>query len=243
MNFNINLKNDYSYLFQSMNTSANSGMSGMSSILSDYSSIKNGSYGKLLKAYYAKDTDTRVKDIVNNREQNKNEVSAQDAEKLNKIRTESDSLQKSAGKLLSKDKDSVFNKMDKEAIYQAVDQFVNSYNSVLSASKSAGNESVSNRVNSMVNETMINKKALGNMGITIGEDNTLSLNKETFEKADMNSVKSLFNGNGSYGYHVSAQAGFVNSAAEREASKASSYTGSGKYNQTMNIGNLFNGYF
>ena len=87
MNFNINMKNDYSYLFQSMNTSANSGMSGMSSILSDYSSIKNGSYGKLLKAYYAKDTDTRVKDIVNNREQNKNGVSAQDAEKLTPYRS------------------------------------------------------------------------------------------------------------------------------------------------------------
>ena len=46
--YNTNV--DYSYLFGGMQTPlAGSGFS-----LSDYASIKNGSYGKLLKAYYAK---------------------------------------------------------------------------------------------------------------------------------------------------------------------------------------------
>ena len=50
-------KNDYSYLFNSMNTSGSNSGSGSNLFnainLSDYSSIKTGAYGKLLKAYYA----------------------------------------------------------------------------------------------------------------------------------------------------------------------------------------------
>ena len=44
-----NLKPDYSYLFQSMT----GGNSASLNFLSDYASIKNGSYGKLMKAYYS----------------------------------------------------------------------------------------------------------------------------------------------------------------------------------------------
>ena len=46
--YNTNV--DYSYLFGSTQASSTSG----SFSLSDYAAIKNGSYGKLLKAYYAK---------------------------------------------------------------------------------------------------------------------------------------------------------------------------------------------
>lgn len=42
---------DYSALFGG---TSNSSSLGSTNILSDYASIKNGSYGKLLKAYYAK---------------------------------------------------------------------------------------------------------------------------------------------------------------------------------------------
>ena len=42
------MKQNYSFLFQSM--SGNSNLN----FLSDYMSIKNGSYGKLMKAYYGK---------------------------------------------------------------------------------------------------------------------------------------------------------------------------------------------
>ena len=45
---NVDSSQDYSYLFQSLS----SGGMGNLNFLSDYSSIKNGSYGKLMKAYY-----------------------------------------------------------------------------------------------------------------------------------------------------------------------------------------------
>ena len=45
-------KQNYSYLFQSLSSSG--GGMGNLNFLSDYASIRNGSYGKLLKTYYAK---------------------------------------------------------------------------------------------------------------------------------------------------------------------------------------------
>ena len=63
MNINFGgLKQDYSFLFSGLNSSRNSSNNLLTSInLSDYNSIKTGTYGKLLKAYYKKD-DVDTKD-------------------------------------------------------------------------------------------------------------------------------------------------------------------------------------
>lgn len=47
----LNLFNYNSSLFSGMSSNS----SGMSSMLGDYMAIRNGSYGKLLKAYYSQD--------------------------------------------------------------------------------------------------------------------------------------------------------------------------------------------
>ena len=266
----INLKNDYSYLFSSLNQNKNNtnSLAGLTSLLGDYSSIKSGSYGKLMKAYYAEMGSDKVSNKVNNdkpddAEQNEsvsNVVTKADAQKLNKVQTATDDLKESAEALYENGSKSVFNQKnittkdengvettkkdyDTEAIYSAVNQFVKDYNSVLSTAGSADNSTVTSRVDIMMNNTSNNEKALVKVGITIGEDGTLSLDKDAFMKADVSSVKSLFNETNSYGYHVSAQATMINSAAEREASKAATYTADGDYNSFMNTGNLYNSYF
>ena len=53
MSINIQAKTNYSFLFSGLSSSASNALSG--NWLADYASIKNGSYGKLMKAYYAKD--------------------------------------------------------------------------------------------------------------------------------------------------------------------------------------------
>ena len=50
MSITIQARTDYSYLFSSLGTSSSSGTN--LNFLSDYASIKNGSYAKLMKAYY-----------------------------------------------------------------------------------------------------------------------------------------------------------------------------------------------
>ena len=53
---NVGGNQDYSYLFQ--NLSSSSGGMGNLNFLSDYASIKNGSYGKLMKTYYGTTQDS-----------------------------------------------------------------------------------------------------------------------------------------------------------------------------------------
>ncbi len=54
MSINVNAKNDYSFLFSGMSGSSGANLN----FLSDYASIKNGSYGKLLKSYYGAGKDS-----------------------------------------------------------------------------------------------------------------------------------------------------------------------------------------
>ena len=51
----------------------------------------------------------------------------------------------------------------------------------------------------MDNLSLSNEKNLSNVGITLKDDGTLSLDEEAFKKADSASLKSLFGGAGSYG--------------------------------------------
>lgn len=262
INFNLNTRTDYSYLFSSLNQNNNSSnsLAGLTSLLTDYSSIKTGSYGKLLKAYYAEEGNSELKSLTQKKDTTSDMVTKEDAKKLNKVQTATDTLKESADALMETGSKSLFKQKDittkdangvettekgydTAAIYKAVSAFAEDYNAVLDAANTADNSTVTNRINTMNNNTMANAKALNKLGITVGEDGKLSVDKDTFMKADMGSAKSLFNGTGSYGYQVSAQAALINFSAEREASKAATYTVNGNYNSTLNTGNLYNSYF
>ena len=85
--------NDYSYLFSSLNQST-SGVNSASSLLSDYASIKNGSYGKLMKAYYAKDKTSGSSSKSSDTKADKTTI-----QNLNKVQTATEDLKKSADAL------------------------------------------------------------------------------------------------------------------------------------------------
>ena len=87
---NISMRNDYSYLFNNMNSKASSANSMYGINLSDYASIKSGGYGKLMKAYYKSDvaspsdstkTNANSKDILSKLTEAKKPVT--DTEKAN----------------------------------------------------------------------------------------------------------------------------------------------------------------
>lgn len=257
MSIHINAKSDMSFLFSSLGSGA-ANVAG-SNFLGQYASIKNGSYAKLMKAYYGKNTNHSVKSMVQQNNK-KYQTESKDVKALAEVQSSTDSLKESADALLQGGSKSVFNLKDittkdenglettqkgydTNAIYKAVNNFVNDYNKVVGAAGSAGGSSVENRTNSMMNATYSNRKLLGQLGITIGEDGKLSLDKDTFQKADMNTAKSLFQGSGSYGYQVSAQASLINFAADQAASRANTYTGSGAFNNAYSTGSIFNSYF
>lgn len=258
MGMNISSKPDYSYLFQSLsNNNSSSSSMGNLNFLSDYASIKNGSYTKLLKAYYAKtgDTGTTSSSLSTNTNKQSISTAADSAKTLSGIEKAADDLKESADALITKGSKSVFTKKnvtttnedgfenttkeyDTDAIYKAVSQFAQDYNSLVDKAGDSNTQNILSKTESLVNMTKSNEKLLSQIGITIQEDNTLSIDEETFKKADMNTAKSLFNGSGSYAYRVSAQASLIDYAASRESSKANTYTGSGTYSNVYSSGNL-----
>lgn len=234
MAINIQAKNDVSYLFSSLGSGAKS-VAG-SDFLSQYASIKNGSYGKLMKAYYAGKDNLPAQSGLQ-----KNE-NGTDSKLYAKISTGTDALKDSADALLAKGSKDIFSK-DSEAVYGAVKSFVENYNSVVDSAGDSGDNTVIRRATAMVNGSIANMKSLSAIGISVKENGLMSIDKESFMKADMSKVKSLFQGNGSYGYQVSAQASLIHYAAESAADKGSAYTIKGTYNSGFSNGNLFNSYF
>ena len=241
MSFSIQPKNDYSYLFSSLNTSSGSNSAGNLNFLTDYAMIKSGSYGKLMKAYYAESgSSSQVNSIV--KKQN-NSASADDTKTLASVEGATEGLKESADKLLQNGSKSVWAEEDMEEIYTAVNDLVKDYNSVLDTMDDVNSTSILSRAKNLTQNTAINEKLLAKVGITVGEGNELSVDKDTFMKADAATVKSLFNGNGSFAYRVSTYASFMNYAAEQEADKAATYTFDGNYGNTYTSGSLFDSLF
>ena len=211
--------NAMSSLFSSMGTgntssTASNGLYGIN--LSDYASIKNGSYGKLMKSYYALDEENETKD-----KKSKNDTDDTDAT-IRSIKTASDDLKDSAAALYSSK--SLFSKgangeYDMEAIYKQVNAFIEDYNSVVGSVGSAETDRIAKAGASLVNNTSNNIDMLSKLGISVsGADFTLSIDKEKFMKSNITDVKSMFSGVGSFAYQVGSKASRIYSMVEDKVS-------------------------
>lgn len=248
--FGIN--NDYSTLFSSLNNSSTTGVGGLSGLLSDYSSIKNGSYRQLLNAYYGKnDSSTAVKEALK-----RTSLAKDDTKTLNSIKNASGDLKKSVDALNASGSKSVFKKekvTDKDGntsvqyntdkIYDSVKAFVDDYNTVMEATEKSNTASIANSTKNMITYSKVNEKMLNKIGITINSDSTLSLDEDKFKKADMDTVKDLFGTVGSYGYQVGVKASMVNSSAATEVNRANTYNSTGSYNYNYTSGDIYNSLF
>lgn len=236
--------------------SSSSSDGGLYSLLSEYNNIKNGSYYKVVKAYYAKQSnktsDTKDSKSKNNTstEQNKLTVAKNDAQAMT---TAADALITKGSKSLFNEKDittknedgteTTVKGYDTDAIYKAVKKFADSYNSLLDSASSTDSKNILNSTLNMTNNTKSYEKLLNKVGITIGTNNKLSVDETAFKKADMSTVKTLFNGNSSFAYSVSTKASMINISASSEANKASMYNSRGGYNKNYSTGSMLNSYF
>lgn len=240
-------------LFSGLNSTSNKISFGTSDLLginySDYATIKNGSYSKLMKAYYAKDTSKETSSLAIS----STSISRDSSALLGRIESASDDLTKTVSKLMKDGSDSLFAKTqttgsdgktaggyDTDKIYKAVKEFTDHYNGLLVQGGDSETNSISRATKSLVNLTKANSKLLGTVGITIGTDNKLTLDEKTFKKADMNTVKSLFHSTGGYGYQTSVQAGMIESYAKNEAQKSNTYSQSGMYTYNYTTGEIYN---
>lgn len=240
-------------LFSSLNNN-NKSSGGISDLLginySDYATIRNGSYYKLMKAYYTTDASKEVSGIVANKTDTS--TSKDDAKTIAGIESASDDLKASADAMLQNGTKSVFKtervtdekgnvtaKYNTDEIYKAVSKFVDEYNSLIDAASDSHTANISGAAERMVKMTGYNEKLLSEAGITVDEDNHLKVDEKAFKAADMNKVKSIFNERGGYGYQISAQASMIHYYAENEASKSNTYTKSGTYTYNYSSGTLY----
>lgn len=197
----------------------NSDNSGSINFL-DYASVKNGSYGKLLKAYYAKDTDSKTTSDSKSKTDKTNTAVDKLSTNAAKVKNNSDELIKAANNL---DDDSLWkvntsSEYDKDKISGNVEAFIKDYNSVIDSVKNADSTAISDSTKWMTSLTNVMSKTLGKIGITVGDDNKLSLDKDTLKSADIKTIKSLFDGKNSYGQEIASKASSISSAAVNSTS-------------------------
>ena len=237
MSININVKQDYSFLFSSLSSSKDSNNIFNAINLSDYNSIKSGSYGKLLKEYYKKE-DTDEKDSTT-KKNTSNKTDSEAAKELKQIQTDANALRDSASKLMQRGSSSVLGSENMEKAYAAVKEFVDSYNALMKEGTESASKNINRTADGMVDLMRDYEDSLNEIGITIDKDNKLVVDKDAFLDSSMDKVQELFRGNNSLSYLTSMRAVTISNTAYSESNKSNLYTGDGKYTE-LTTGDLFN---
>lgn len=241
-----------STLFSSLGTGSSNNNSGLYGLdFSTYNTIKTGTYKQLLKSYYGKNSSSKT---TTDKSDSTNNATTTSSQKINAAnnKNNAESLVKSSKELnktslwsrkeKTNEDGTISRTFDTDSIYKAVSDFVDNYNLVIKSAGDSDNKSVLRTSSNMVSYTKRNDNLLKEIGITVGEGNKLKIDKDTFMKADMTKVKSLFAGAGSYGQSVSNSVASVYSSAAAELSQLNSksmYGSNGSYNY-ISAGSLYN---
>ena len=225
--YNTNV--DYSFLFGGTQAPSTSG----SFNLSDYAAIKNGSYGKLLKAYYAK------------QDAEKAASGGETVQKATMMKTGADGLKKSADALNNDElweKKKIKKKDEKtgeeievedydwDAITKAMKSFVEDYNDVIKQAGDSNSKDVLRNAVWLTGITESNENMLSKIGITVGKGNKMELDEDTLNKAEISTLKTLFTGHNSFADKVSMKANSISNAAARYSG---TYKSNGTYNNAL----------
>lgn len=234
----VSNKQDYSYLFQSLSSS--SGGMGNLNFLSDYASIRNGSYGKLLKTYYAKKQDSgtegsskqsRSGDVLDRiLEQKKNPKVSKDVQEANANLTTGLSTMRTSVSALQNSQtytDTANGRSAEDKVASAVKDYVSDYNNVLKAARGSTLTNKTAYVANMMSSTAANADKLSEIGVTVNRDGTLSLSTEKLKETDISKVQELFSPDDimSYGSVIASRLQFAGAASGAGTTGAASDTG------------------
>lgn len=226
MGIKINVSNnrDYSQLFQSI--SSNGSGLGNLNFLSDYASIKNGSYAKLMKTYYGtaqsssaaaskKSSSGNILDKI--LDEKKNPKVSKEAQEANANLTTGLSSLKSSVAALQKDgtyTDTANGKSAADKVVSAMKAFVSDYNNVVSAAKNSTLANKTAYVANMMNSTATNADKLAEIGVSINGNGTLELNEAKLKEAGVSKVQDLFSSDNimSYGSMIASRLRFAGAA-------------------------------
>ena len=220
----FNVKTNYSSLFSSLGSGA-AGV-GSSNFLTDYASIKNGSYGKLMKSYYStvKSSATASKGssskYVVDRilEEKRSPKVSKDVQEANANLTTGLSNLKNSVSTLQNSKtytDTENGQSAADKVVSAMKTYVADYNNVVNSAK---NSTLSNKtayVANMMSSTAANADKLSEIGVTVEANGTLSFNADKLKAADISKVQDLFSSKDimSYGSMISSRVQFAGASS------------------------------
>ncbi len=240
----INGLNSGNDIYSSIFGTSNNGSTGSTFSLGDQYMIRNGTYKKLMKAYYATDDAEKESDSE--------EESTESKTSLLGVKANAASLNNSLEDLKkttlfeSTGVDEAGNQTyDREKILEGVKSFVEDYNDYIKSSGDLDQESILRKTLKMTKMTLANSNLLSQVGIQVKGDNTLSLDEDTLKEAKITTLTTLFNGVGSYGDQIqqAARQSYqqANSLAYNSGSNAS-YNVNGGYAMLGTFGGMLNRY-
>ena len=207
---------DYSSLFNSLPKTKESSGGGLTNLATEFNSIRSGSYGKLLSAYYKKmNSGDSATEAIQKENENRHLVGS-NASGL-----------KSAAKTLSKMN---FAEASEEDSLKAIKNFVSSYNSVIDTADDVNSKGILQNAVWMTNITKKSAGLLNELGISVGKDNKLTLDEDKWNSAHTSTKTALFNGRQGYAEKMIYKASqMTNSSAEKASFTASAYKDNGDY--------------
>ncbi len=129
--------------------------------------------------------------------------------------------------LYTKSKDSSGNEvLNRDGIKSELDKFIEFYNSTIQSAKSSGVSGVISNLTALKQKTAEHAASLAEVGITIGSDGKLSVNKDTFTKASDDKIqKNLVD----YASSIETNASLLNYYSTTQNNSASGYSSNGTY--------------
>ena len=227
----------YNYFSGLFGSSKSAGMSSIYGSLGDYSTIKSGSYKKLLNAYYKNNRSEKPTSSTKKSTDKKLSIDV-DTKELTTTKKYADQLSDAASKLVGNSNRSLYEEGQEKELLEKVNGFVSAYNKAVENASDSSSRNVSSVAQNMVRNTASYAKSLEAIGVTVDENDKLSVDAEKLQAADRTTVKRLFGGNNSFVATTMRMASDISSKATTEASGVTTYNASGSYT-ALNLNSYF----
>ena len=219
------MSQNYSQMFQGLSSSSGS---GSSNFLADYASLKSGSYGRLMKAYYGSGSSSSSvssgsKAQTNNvleriLEERRNPKVSEDVKEANANLTAGIPTLKNTVSTLQNENtytDTQNGQSATDKVASAMKNFVSQYNDVVNAAKQSTLSNKAAYIANMMKTTKANADKLSEIGITVNKNGTLQFNEATMKSAGISKVQEMFSSKDSmsYGSTVMSRLQFAGIAA------------------------------
>ncbi len=186
--------------------------SGLAGMLGDYSAIRSGSYGKLMKSYYGEQSSSisrgssssRSKNVLDEIiEERRNPKESKEVSAANsKLSTSVSTFKNALGTLQSENTyKATQNGLDaRSKVENALKSYVSAYNDAVTTAKKSTNMNMTSNVAGAMGATKESVEALGELGITMNHDGTLAFDVKKFKTIELSTIKDAFDGNAALSY-------------------------------------------